>query len=105
MCDGKPAGVQEDEAVDDYDVDHCLEQLHAAGWSVGDTAFVTEAGTLSWLVYGTNGENVVQGKGETRAALRVYTEDELPANWALTQHYLRLAREFLGELDAPDGPA
>jgi hypothetical protein len=85
------------------DIDQTLDRLHAAGWSVGDTAFVTEAGTLSWLVYGTNGENVVRVEGETRAALRVYTEDELPADWALTQHYLRLAREALGDLDSPDG--
>jgi hypothetical protein len=52
---------------DRNDVDHCLEQLHASGWSVGDTAFVTEAGKLSWLVYGTNGENVVRAEGQIRA--------------------------------------
>src|ERR1039458_1367739 len=78
--------------MDDHNiVDHCLEQLHAAGWSVGDTAFVTEAGTLSWLVYGTNGENVVRAEGETRVALRVYTENELPADWDLTQNNLGIA--------------
>jgi hypothetical protein len=36
-----------DRRVDDGShVDQPLKLLHAAGWCVGDTAFVTEAGTL-----------------------------------------------------------
>jgi len=56
--------------VDEHDEIDCLKLLHAAGWCVGDTAFVTQAGKLSWLVYGTNGENIVRAEGETRAAAR-----------------------------------
>jgi hypothetical protein len=43
-------------------------KLHAAGWSVGDTAFVTEAGTLIWLVSGVDGEDVIRAEGPTQAA-------------------------------------
>jgi hypothetical protein len=59
----------EDEAVDDHnDIDQDPKQLHAAGWCVGDTAFVTEASTLIWLVSGRNGENVIRAEGLTQAA-------------------------------------
>jgi hypothetical protein len=55
--------------VDDHDdVDQALKLLHAAGWSVGDTAFVTEAGALVWLVSGCNGENVIRAERLTQAA-------------------------------------
>jgi hypothetical protein len=54
--------------MDDHDdVDQALKQLHAAGWSIGDTAFVTEAGTLVWLVSGRNGEKVIRAEGPTQA--------------------------------------
>jgi hypothetical protein len=56
-----------DEAVDDHAVDdQALKPLHG-GWSVGDAAFVIEAGTLVWLVSGTNGENVIRAEGPTQA--------------------------------------
>ena len=45
-----------------------LGQLHRAGWSVGSTAFATEAGGLAWVVSGVNGENRVEGRGPTEAA-------------------------------------
>ena len=45
-----------------------LNLLHAAGWSVGDTAFVTEADVLVWLVSGRNGENVIGAEGPTQTA-------------------------------------
>jgi hypothetical protein len=55
--------------VDDLDdVDQALKLLHAAGWIVGDTAVVTEAGILVWLVSGRNGENVIRAEGQTEAA-------------------------------------
>ena len=50
------------------DVDQALALLHAAGWSVGDTAFVTESGALVWLVSGRNGENVIRAEGPTQTA-------------------------------------
>ena len=49
--------------MDDNDVDQALKLLHAAGWNVGDTAFLTEAGALVWLVSGVNGENVIRAEG------------------------------------------
>jgi hypothetical protein len=58
-----------DRRVDDGShVDQPLKLLHAAGWCVGDTAFVTAAGTLIWLVSGCNGENVIRTEGLTQAA-------------------------------------
>jgi hypothetical protein len=49
------------------DVDQALTLLHAAGWCIGDTAFVTETGSLVWLVSGRNGENVIRAEGPTQA--------------------------------------
>jgi hypothetical protein len=45
-----------------------LDQLHAGGWNVGDTAFfdVEDDGQV-WVVTGTNGENQIQAEGPTRA--------------------------------------
>jgi hypothetical protein len=55
--------------MDDHDaVDQALKLLHGSGWCVGDTAFVTEAGSLVWLVSGRNGENVIRAEGPTQAA-------------------------------------
>jgi hypothetical protein len=70
--DGQPGYTRgatvEDETVDDQDdVDQALKLLHATGWCVGDTAFVTEAGTLVWLVSGRNGEKVIRAEGPTQA--------------------------------------
>jgi len=42
-----------------------IDQLHASGWSVGDTAFVGEGGSLVWVVTGHNGENVIRAEGAT----------------------------------------
>ena len=50
------------------DIDQTLALLHAAGGSIGDTAFVTEAGVQVWLVSGRNGENVIRAEGPTQAA-------------------------------------
>jgi hypothetical protein len=36
-------------------VDDCSDRLHAAGWSVGESCFRTNAG-LVWQVDGANGE-------------------------------------------------
>jgi hypothetical protein len=53
-----------DRRVDDgLHVDESMNQLHASGWCVGDTAFVTAAGALDWLVSGRNGENVIRTEG------------------------------------------
>ena len=55
--------------MDDHDdVDHCPKLLHAAGWCIRDTAFVTEASTLVWLVSDRNGENVIKAEGPTQVA-------------------------------------
>ena len=51
--------------MDGDDLDQALKLLHAAGWCVGDTAFLTEAGVLVWLVSGRNGENVIRAEGPT----------------------------------------
>ena len=55
--------------MDDHDdVDQALKLIHAAGWSVGDTAFLTEVGVLVWLVSGRNGENVIRAEEPAQAA-------------------------------------
>ena len=51
--------------------------LHRTGWSIGDTAFTTATGT-TWLVSGSNGENLIsrprppqkprRGSGRSRRA-------------------------------------
>jgi hypothetical protein len=46
--------------------DAALARLHRAGWSVGDAAFHDGAGGLSWLVWGSNGENLIRAEGATR---------------------------------------
>jgi hypothetical protein len=57
-----------DKLVDEQNqIDDCLAQLLASGWSVGDTAFTTETRELVWLVWGTNGENVIRAEGPTQA--------------------------------------
>jgi hypothetical protein len=54
--------------VADYgpdDIAAAIRRLNRAGWSVGSTAFATEAGGLAWVVSGVNGENRVEGRGAT----------------------------------------
>jgi hypothetical protein len=43
-------------------IDHWRDRLHRAGWSVGETC----AGR-TWLITGTNGENVIHATAETQA--------------------------------------
>ena len=39
--------------------------LHKAGWSIGNTAFEGKEG-FTWLVYGTNGDHMIQAnKGQS----------------------------------------
>jgi hypothetical protein len=47
--------------------DESYLRLHAAGWSIGDAAYV-ERGSLVWLVSGRNGENLIRAEGRTRDA-------------------------------------
>jgi hypothetical protein len=53
--------------ADDDPVCEHLAELHRAGWSVGDAAFVTDAGGLVWVVSGHNGENPIRAEGLTPA--------------------------------------
>ena len=46
--------------------DEALDRLHRAGWSIGDVAAPDGAGGLSWLVWGSNGENLIRAEGATR---------------------------------------
>jgi hypothetical protein len=48
-------------------IGECLDELRRAGWSVGDSAFTGERGALSWVVTGSNGENLIRASGPTRA--------------------------------------
>jgi hypothetical protein len=48
------------------DSDEALARLHRAGWSIGDVAFHNGAGGLSFLVWGSNGENLSRAEGATR---------------------------------------
>jgi hypothetical protein len=43
--------------------DEALGSLHRAGWSIGDTAFHDGAGGFTWLVWGSNGENLMWAEG------------------------------------------
>jgi hypothetical protein len=45
--------------------DESFDQLHRAGWSVGETAFHVKGGGLVWLVIGSNGENQIRAEGQT----------------------------------------
>jgi hypothetical protein len=47
--------------------DAAFHALHAAGWSVGDTAFAGPDGSLVWLVTGHRGGLEIRAGGETRA--------------------------------------
>ena len=50
----------------DDDIAAVLDQLHAGGWNVGDTAFFdVEDGGPVWVVAGTNGENMIRAEGTT----------------------------------------
>jgi hypothetical protein len=40
-------------------------RLHRSGWSIGDVA-VTRPEGLVWLVWGSNGENLVRADGKSR---------------------------------------
>jgi hypothetical protein len=42
-----------------------LVSLYRSGWTIGDTAFHTEAGSLVWVVSGHNGENLIRSGGAT----------------------------------------
>jgi hypothetical protein len=57
----------------------CLVALHRAGWSVGDTAFLTGAGGLVRFVFGSLGENLIRAEGATPAAAWRATCDQARA--------------------------
>jgi hypothetical protein len=40
-------------------------RLHRSGWSIGDIARWTPDGPY-WLVWGSNGENLIRAEGRTR---------------------------------------
>jgi hypothetical protein len=44
----------------------CIAFHRVSGWSIGDVAFHDGAGGLSWLVSGSNGENLIRAEGMTR---------------------------------------
>ena len=46
--------------------DDALDQLHRSEWSVGQTCFTNEGGTVVWVVDGCNGENRLRVEGETQ---------------------------------------
>jgi hypothetical protein len=67
------------------DINQTLELVHAAGWCVGNTAFVTEAGLLVWCVSGRNGENVVpqeRSRAIGRLSLDPSRRAAVRASWA-----------------------
>jgi hypothetical protein len=49
-------------------ITNALDQLHRAGWSIGDTAFTTTPGSLAVVVFGSNGENLIRAEGPTCGA-------------------------------------
>jgi hypothetical protein len=62
---GRGLSLQDDQGDEIADV---LDQLHAGGWNVGDTAFFdVEDGGQVWVVTGSNGENMIRAEGATCA--------------------------------------
>jgi hypothetical protein len=55
-----------------------LGRLHRAGWSIGDVAFHDGAGGLTWLVWGSNGENLIRAEGASRDEAVGMGGDHLP---------------------------
>jgi hypothetical protein len=55
-----------DAANQPRDSDDSLAGLHQAGWSIGDVASHDGAGGLTWLVWGSNGVNLIRTEGVTR---------------------------------------
>jgi hypothetical protein len=55
-----------DQGDESDQIDEAIHQLHRAGWSIGDTAFTTDAGVVAWVVSGTNGQAVIRAEGSTR---------------------------------------
>jgi hypothetical protein len=53
--------------------DVALIRLHRSGWSVGDTAFSGPHGT-TWVVFGSNGENLIRATGPTQSVAWVEAE-------------------------------
>ena len=65
--------------------DESFLRLHAAGWSIGDAAYVERGDgvRLVWLVTGTNGENRIRAEGPTRdEAWREAVGQARPWGWA-----------------------
>lgn len=52
---------------DSETIDAAIRQFRRGGWSIGDTAFTTEAGSLAWVVSGTNGSTTIRAEGSTKA--------------------------------------
>ena len=46
--------------------DDSFRELQRAGWTVGDTA-ACGTGGLTWIVTGTNGENVIEARGKSQS--------------------------------------
>jgi hypothetical protein len=55
--------------------DESFLRLHRSGWSVGDIAGWTPEG-LYWLVWGSNGENLIRAEGRIGDEARHNTETQ-----------------------------
>lgn len=66
------------DGIDPDSADASLIRLHAAGWSVGQAAMLGPGGR-TWLVWGTNGENVIRGEGATPEDAWRLAEDQARA--------------------------
>jgi hypothetical protein len=61
------------------DIADALDQFHAGGWNVGDTAFYVEGGGLVHVVIGTNGENRIRAEGA--ACREAWRRARRPRSW------------------------
>ena len=92
---GRGLSLQDDQGDEITDV---LDQLHADGWNVGDTAFFdVEDGGPVWVVAGTNGENMIRAEGATcaeawRRALDLAAAGEM-LRWSRGQSVGKYERE------------
>lgn len=54
--------------MDDHDeVAEAVVALKRAGWSIGDAALAGLDGRRTWIVSGSNGENLIRAEGATEA--------------------------------------
>jgi hypothetical protein len=71
--------VESSLAEDRGEVVVIVEQLHRAGWSIGDVSLRGEGGGLVWIVLGRRGVDLLMVSGPTRLEAWRRALDQTPA--------------------------